>query len=57
MTDLQTFHLPKLVTGSQADVELADMLIKAWRTDGILQVAADVHQARRTQHAFESSKS
>jgi isopenicillin N synthase-like dioxygenase len=56
MTDLQTFHLPKLVTGSPSDIELADSIIKAWRSDGIFQVAGDMHQARRTQQAFESSK-
>jgi isopenicillin N synthase-like dioxygenase len=56
MSHLQTFDLPEIVTGSLSDIELADKLINAWRTDGIFQVAATTVQSRKTESAFAASK-
>jgi isopenicillin N synthase-like dioxygenase len=56
MPDLQTFCLPETVTGARADIDLADRMINAWRTDGIFQVATNEAQDRKTQNAFESSR-
>ncbi|MCC5666085.1 hypothetical protein LC653_19705 [Nostoc sp. CHAB 5784] len=56
MTDLQTFDLPEIITGSQSDIHLAHKMIQAWRTDGIFQVATNAIQARKTQNAFEASR-
>jgi 2-oxoglutarate dioxygenase / 2-oxoglutarate/L-arginine monooxygenase/decarboxylase len=54
--DLQTFCLPESITGSPLDIELAGEMIKAWRTDGILQVATGAVQDRRMHRAMEASK-
>ena len=56
MTDLQTFHLPKHVSGQLSDIRLGHELIQAWRTDGIFQVARNAEQDRKTARAFEASK-
>ena len=56
MTDLQTFLVPKEVSGSEADIALARAMIAAWRRDGIFQIARDAELVRRTQHAFEASR-
>lgn len=56
MPDLQTFCLPEAITGDRADIDLADRMINAWRTDGIFQVATNEAQDRKTQNAFESSR-
>jgi isopenicillin N synthase-like dioxygenase len=56
MSELQTFHLPDHVTGSRADAALARDMIRAWRTDGIFQVARTAEQDARTERAFAASR-
>ncbi len=56
MTVLQTFHIPDTVTGTAADIELAQRMVQAWRRDGIFQVATDDIQSRKTETAFEASR-
>ena len=56
MTVLQTFHVPDAVTGTAADIELAQQMVQAWQRDGIFQVATDGIQSRKTQTAFEASR-
>ncbi|HEY9748023.1 MAG TPA: 2-oxoglutarate and iron-dependent oxygenase domain-containing protein [Allocoleopsis sp.] len=56
MTDLQTFSLPEVVTGTQADLDLAQKMIQVWRTDGIFQVAMNSVQAQKTKQAFDASQ-
>ncbi|ADP80609.1 2-oxoglutarate and iron-dependent oxygenase domain-containing protein [Pseudofrankia inefficax] len=56
MAGLQTFQLPDSVDGTPLDLQLAQELVRAWRTDGILQVATDPAQSRRTHAALESSR-
>lgn len=56
MTDLQTFCLPRNVTGTHSDIQLAHDIIHAWRTDGIFQVSRNADQDRKTERAFEASK-
>ena len=55
MSELQTFRIPESVTGTQSDVELAQVLIAAWQRDGIFQVATDAAQDRKTRRAFSAS--
>ena len=56
MTALQTFHLPGVITGAPADVELAQRMIRAWQTDGIFQIATDDVQSRKTENALAASR-
>lgn len=56
MTDLQTFHLPESIDGTQSDIDLAREMIQAWRTDGIYQVATNAVQSRKTESAFAASR-
>jgi isopenicillin N synthase-like dioxygenase len=56
MTDLQTFCLPDSVDGTSSDVQLAQELIRAWRADGIFQVATDRVQDQKTRAAIEASR-
>jgi 2-oxoglutarate dioxygenase / 2-oxoglutarate/L-arginine monooxygenase/decarboxylase len=56
VTELKTFRLPDVVSGSDADQELARRLIAAWREDGIFQVAATDAQHDATEQAFAASK-
>jgi isopenicillin N synthase-like dioxygenase len=56
MTDLQTFHLPSSVSGTDSDVQLGRALIRAWQTDGILQVATTAQQDGITRTAVEASR-
>jgi isopenicillin N synthase-like dioxygenase len=56
MTKLQTFRLPASVEGTEFDVELAREMIRAWRADGIFQVATDPLQDRTTRDALEVSR-
>src|SRR4030095_8049523 len=56
MTTLQTFRLQKAVTETESDVRLGHDLVRAWQTDGILQVATDPAQDRVTADAIEASK-
>lgn len=57
MSELHTFDIPPCITGSQTDIELADSIIHAWRTDGIFQVAANEQDDSKTQKAFDASRS
>ncbi len=54
MTDLETFHLPKMVAGSPSDKELAGEMIQAWRRDGIFQVAVEGNNS--IEKAFAASR-
>jgi len=56
MTDVRTFHLPESVGGTAADIDLGRKLVRAWQSDGILQVATDASQDRKTADAFASSR-
>jgi isopenicillin N synthase-like dioxygenase len=56
MTDLQTFHLPESIVGTQSDIDLARGMIQAWRSAGIFQIATTAMQGRKTEGAFEASK-
>lgn len=56
MSDLQTFSLPDSVSGQPSDMELADRMIRAWRRDGIFQVATNAAQDGKTERAFEASR-
>jgi isopenicillin N synthase-like dioxygenase len=56
MTELRTFHLPTMVTGLASDVALGEDMIRAWRSDGIFQIAITPEQQRVTDQAIASSK-
>jgi 2-oxoglutarate dioxygenase / 2-oxoglutarate/L-arginine monooxygenase/decarboxylase len=56
MTDLQTFSLPESIDGSASDVDLGRRLVRAWQSDGILQVSTGPEQDRTTRSAVEASK-
>jgi isopenicillin N synthase-like dioxygenase len=56
MTQLRTFELPTLVTGTQAQIELGQEMIAAWRTEGIFQIDTTPLQRARTARAFEASR-
>ena len=56
MTVLQTFQLPEVVSGTSADVELGQGLIRAWQRDGIFQIATDEAQSRKTANALAASR-
>lgn len=56
MTELQTFHLPESIDGTQSDIDLARRMIQAWRTDGIYQVATNAIQNRKTESALQASR-
>jgi len=55
-SDLQTFHLPESINGTEAEVHLARRMMRAWQADGIFQVATDPVQNRRTTAAMEASR-
>jgi isopenicillin N synthase-like dioxygenase len=56
MTELRTFQLPAAVTGTADDLRLAHEMIRAWRADGIFQVAATPLEHAHTMAAFEAGK-
>lgn len=56
MSELQTFSLPDVVSGQSSDRALAEQMIRAWRRDGIFQVAMSDAQGARTDSAFEASR-
>jgi 2-oxoglutarate dioxygenase / 2-oxoglutarate/L-arginine monooxygenase/decarboxylase len=56
MSELQTFHIPEHVSGARSDIDLGRALIRAWRRDGIFQVAATLAQTVDTQNAIAASK-
>ncbi len=53
---LDTFCLPKKITGSAYDRSLARAMIEAWRRDGIFQVAMSPQQQRIYQNANVASR-
>lgn len=56
MTDLTTFHLPERITNTEAHRELGQAMVKAWRTDGIFQIALSKPQEQTTDEAFAESR-
>ncbi len=56
MTTLQTFRLPSLVEGSDADKKLGRALIATWQADGIFQIQATAEQQAATARAFSASR-
>lgn len=56
MTDLRTFCLPTAIIGQRSDMILGQEMIRAWRADGIFQIAIDQVQHQKTQEAIASSK-
>ncbi|MCP3057799.1 MFS transporter [Myxococcus sp. K38C18041901] len=56
MAELETFRLPHVVSGSEADVSLGLAMIRAWRRDGIFQIRMSPTQADKARHAFELSR-
>jgi isopenicillin N synthase-like dioxygenase len=56
MSELRTFRLPTSVEGSADDVRLAHEMIRAWRSDGIFQVATTPLQHALTTEAFAASR-
>ena len=56
MAELKTFTVPALVTGTSAQMDLANEMIRAWRTDGIFQIATSPAQQELTAAAFEASR-
>lgn len=56
MTTLHTFHLPGSITHSPEDIALGKAMIKAWRRDGIFQVAATPAQNRAMLQAMKASQ-
>ncbi len=56
MINLQTFRLPGTVSGTETDIALASAMIRAWRADGIFQVATDPAQDRTTCDALDASR-
>src|SRR5229473_3584873 len=53
---LQTFQLPSLVEGSEADKALGRALVAAWQADGIFQVQATGEQQAATERALNASR-
>ncbi|KAK0722063.1 putative ethylene-forming enzyme [Lasiosphaeria miniovina] len=46
VANLDTFKLPERVTGTAGDVKLGQALVRAWRQDGIVQIAmSDKHMS------------
>jgi isopenicillin N synthase-like dioxygenase len=56
MSSLRTFSIPLKIVGSTRDRQLARQLIRAWRTDGIFQVATDDAMTFATERAFNASR-
>ncbi|GLZ10976.1 1-aminocyclopropane-1-carboxylate deaminase [Actinomadura sp. NBRC 104425] len=53
---LTTFLLPASVGGEPSDVRLGREMIRAWRRDGVVQVAVDPVQAQRTVTAITAAR-
>lgn len=53
---MQTFDIPKLITGAPSDHQLARQIIDAWKNDGIFQIAMTEIQNQKTQSALAESK-
>lgn len=53
---LETFELPEVVSGSAADVAVAEALVAAWRRDGIVQLRMSAQQQRLQQAAAAAGR-
>lgn len=53
---LETFQLPDMVTGSASDKAMGQALIKAWKRDGIFQIAMSPSQSQVYKQAEDASK-
>src|SRR5262249_28653290 len=56
MAELQTFQLPGTVGRTETDIALGREMIRAWRADGIFQVATDPAQDRTTREALAARR-
>ncbi|MFI8105785.1 2-oxoglutarate and iron-dependent oxygenase domain-containing protein [Streptomyces sp. NPDC086023] len=56
MDGFRTFRVPAVVAGTAADEALGRELVRAWRRDGIFQVAADPAQEARTRAALAAAR-
>jgi isopenicillin N synthase-like dioxygenase len=54
--DLETFDLPKQVTGTAADLALSKSMIAAFRRDGIFQIKLTPAQSTALSRAFDLAK-
>lgn len=54
--NLETFELPDVVTGSGSDKAIGDALIKAWKRDGIFQIAMKPSQRKIYKEAEQHSQ-
>lgn len=53
---LETFDLPDRVTGSPSDKAMGQALVKAWKRDGIFQIAMNSSQREIYKYAESASK-
>lgn len=53
---LETFQLPHRVTGSASDKAMGQALVKAWKRDGIFQIAMSPSQSQVYKEAEDASK-
>lgn len=53
---LETFQLPERVTGSSSDKAMGQALVKAWKRDGIFQIAMSSSQSQVYRFAENASK-
>lgn len=53
---LETFQLPDSVTGSASDKAMGQALVKAWKRDGIFQIAMNPSQGQVYKQAEIASK-
>ena len=53
---LKTFVLPRTITGTPQDIELGKALVKAFQTDGILQITMTPQQWKIYREAEKASK-
>ncbi|KAG8168526.1 hypothetical protein KVR01_001275 [Diaporthe batatas] len=53
---LETFDLPDRVTGSPGDKAMGQAIIKAWKRDGIFQIAMNSNQREIYKYAENASK-
>nr|VFJ88583.1 MAG: Isopenicillin N synthase [Candidatus Kentron sp. H]VFJ90676.1 MAG: Isopenicillin N synthase [Candidatus Kentron sp. H]VFJ96839.1 MAG: Isopenicillin N synthase [Candidatus Kentron sp. H] len=56
MADLQNFHLPESISGTQSDRDLGREMIQAWRTDGAFRIAMSGIQSKKSEDAFAASR-
>ncbi|WP_405775289.1 2-oxoglutarate and iron-dependent oxygenase domain-containing protein [Streptomyces sp. NBC_01538] len=56
MTNLVTFHIPQVVSGTSQDIQLGQQMIEAWQRDGIYQIAIEPAQEMVVANAYAASK-